>query len=429
MYERGGAGSLLGYYTGVNDFVISDTDTEVLRELAKKLNDFACRPQNESKATLWHDHNALRTKQPVIFCDPENGWNEIITQSQLKCIGELARKIEWLLLRELFWAYEMGDDKPIENWFSVPFLYDETSWGFDFTAVQDPGGGWHVNPQLIDYEKQMSQLKYPQLNIDRDRSDQLLEAIQTAIGSILKVRRKHIWWWSLATKEGFCDVLFFLRGLTNLMLDMYDHPDHLHELMSFLRDVNLQRLDYLEKNHLLFSNTDGTYVCSGALGYSDELQAADPEKITPMDMWGFSESQITVGISPEMFAEFILPYQIPLLERFGLNGYGCCENIDKRWDHIKAIPRLRRVSVSQWSDHDKMEELLGDKYIYSSKPSPSSLAVSNIDEDSIRKWLRREVQRSKNCVLEIVMKDNHTIGKNPQNVIKWCQIAREEIMR
>jgi hypothetical protein len=24
------------------------------------------------------------------------------------------------------------------------------------------------------------------------------------------------------------------------------------------------------------------------------------------------------------------------------------------------------------------------------------------------------------------MKDNHTIGGNPQNVIDWCRIAREE---
>ena len=27
------------------------------------------------------------------------------------------------------------------------------------------------------------------------------------------------------------------------------------------------------------------------------------------------------------------------------------------------------------------------------------------------------------------MKDNHTIGRNPQNVVRWVRIAREEIER
>ena len=29
--------------------------------------------------------------------------------------------------------------------------------------------------------------------------------------------------------------------------------------------------------------------------------------------------------------------------------------------------------------------------------------------------------------VEIIMKDNHTLGKNPQNLIRWTQIAREEV--
>ena len=76
-------------------------------------------------------------------------------------------------------------------------------------------------------------------------------------------------------------------------------------------------------------------------------------------MWGFGESQETVGVSPEMFAEFVLPYQLPILERFGLNCYGCCEPLDKRWEYVKQIPRLRRVSVSPWSNRAFMAERLG----------------------------------------------------------------------
>jgi hypothetical protein len=33
------------------------------------------------------------------------------------------------------------------------------------------------------------------------------------------------------------------------------------------------------------------------------------------------------------------------------------------------------------------------------------------------------------CNVEILMKDNHTIGNNPQNVVRWVQIAKEEAER
>ncbi len=101
-----------------------------------------------------------------------------------------------------------------------------------------------------------------------------------------------------------------------------------------------------------------------------------------MDMWGFGESQETVGVSPAMFAEFIFPYQLPILERFGLNCYGCCEPLDKRWHIVQRIPRLRRVSVSAWANLPRMAEMLGDRYIFSWKPAPADLAMDSFDEDA-----------------------------------------------
>ncbi len=114
------------------------------------------------------------------------------------------------------------------------------------------------------------------------------------------------------------------------------------------------------------------------------------------------------------------------MERFGLNCYGCCEPLDKRWHVIKQIPRLRRVSVSPWADVTAMSEQLGDRYIFSLKPNPATLAVSPLDEEQIRKELRSAIQLTKNCHLEIIMKDNNTICGNPQHVIRWVEIVREE---
>jgi len=198
--------------------------------------------------------------------------------------------------------------------------------------------------------------------------------------------------------------------------------------MGILRDGTLAKLDFLQENALLSLNNDGTYVGSGGFGYTGELPQADfDSKITrTSDMWGFCESQETTTFSPDMFAEFILPYQLPILERFGLNCYGCCEPLDKRWYVIKNVPRLRRVSVSPWANLADMADKLADRYIYSIKPHPASLAVPSLDQRRIRTELRRALQTTRNCRVEIIMKDNHTIGNNPENVIGWCQIARKE---
>ena len=63
------------------------------------------------------------------------------------------------------------------------------------------------------------------------------------------------------------------------------------------------------------------------------------------------------------------------------------------------------------------------------KPNPVAIATSEIDEPAIRAKLRRDLDIARGCVVEIIMKDNHTIGKNPLNPVRWCRIAREEAER
>lgn len=84
------------------------------------------------------------------------------------------------------------------------------------------------------------------------------------------------------------------------------------------------------------------------------------------------------------------------------------------------------MSVSPWANLKDMAEKLSDRYIYSMKPNPAYLAVANMDEKYIRKDLREALILSRDCRVEVIMKDNNTICGNPQNVIRWCKIAKEE---
>ena len=121
------------------------------------------------------------------------------------------------------------------------------------------------------------------------------------------------------------------------------------------------------------------------------------------------------------------PYQLSIVQRYGFVCYGCCEAIDKRWNIIRRIPNLRKVSVSPWCNREKMAEHLSDKYIYSLKPHPGLLAAPTLDEKAIRADIIDALKKTNGCHLEIIMKDNHTICNEPDRVVTWVRIVREEI--
>lgn len=408
----------------IPEFNINSRDREILKELAIRVADLAVRPIEEEKRKLWYIHNDLGPTRPLIFCDPENGWSEIITAAQMKCNGKLAQKWEMILRKEIFWGESMRDDRVTEAYFNVPYVSEETDWGMHEIKIGgSEKGAYRWESPLKNYED-MNKLHYPEISVDYEKTKKLYELAQEIFGEILTVRIKCAWWWTL----GLTRTLVNLRGLEQIMYDMYDYPNELHKLMAFLRDGHLAKLEYLEKAGLLSFNNDGTYVGSGGFGWTHQLPQKDYDggKVRTIDMWGFGESQETSQVSPEMFAEFIFPYQKPILERFGLNCYGCCEPLNKRWEIIKEIPRLRRVSVSPWANVEDMSVKLENKYILSYKPNPAYLAISEIDEDFIRKSLKEAIKTTRNNCVEIIMKDNNTLGGNPRNAIRWCEIAREE---
>jgi hypothetical protein len=401
-------------------------EREVLRRLAEQVAALAARPIEHEKQALWCAHNRLDVTRPVIFCDPENSWHEIIPDESLACSNPMARQWEFRLLRERFWGEQMGDDRTILPYFDVPHVHDALDWGLAPLKIGGEAGGSYRWESPVETEADLERLHFPVLRVDFAGTERLAALAAETFGDLLQVRVRTSWWWTLGMTWTLAD----LRGLEELMLDMVERPALLHRLMAFLRDGTGAIVDALEAAGLLYPNWEGSYVGSGGLGWSDELPAPDfAGTVRPRDMWGFAESQETVGVSPRMFAEFVLPYQAPLLERFGLNCYGCCEPLDKRWQYVAALPRLRRISVSPWSDRAVMAEALGNRYVYSMKPNPAALALDTFDEGAIRAGLRRDLEATRGCRVEVVMKDNHTIRNDPSRVIRWCLIAREEAER
>ena len=414
---------------GAQELGVSKKDRGVLRELAKRVAAIAARPEQAEKKRLWLKHNALGETRPLIFADPENAWYELIPAAQLASEGNLARLWEFRLRKEIYWAEKIRDDRVIEPAFAVYHIYEESGRGLEARIIGgDDDGAYRWDSPLTDYAD-LDKLRFRRIHLNSGKTQQIHQLAVEVLGDILPVRLEGVWWWSL----GMTSDLILLRGFQQVLYDMIDNPGDLHRLMAFLRDENLAKLDFLEANGLLSLNNGGDFIGTGGYGWSDDLPPPgfDHGKVRTLDMWGFCESQETVGVSPKLFEEFVFAYQLPLLDRFGLNIYGCCEPLDKRFDIVKRIPRLRKVTVSPWSDVEGMAEKLGSDYIYTRKVNPAEIAQPTIDEEQIRAGLRDTLKAtSKNrCRVEILMRDVLTLSGNPENIIRWTQIAQEESER
>ena len=224
------------------DETISARDREILRRLASQVAELAARPIEQEKRESWYRLNALEPTRPVIFCDPENGWNEIITMDQFECEGETALRWEMTLRKEIFWGAEMRDDRVIAPHFVVSHVYDESDWGMHEKKIGGIDGGSYVWDSPLKTYDDFDKLHYPLITVNYDATNRVIELANDVLGDILPVRLRTAWWWTL----GMTWTLVNLRGLAQIMYDMIDHPQELHRLMAFLRDGHLAKLDFLQ---------------------------------------------------------------------------------------------------------------------------------------------------------------------------------------
>lgn len=406
--------------------MVLSKDMEIIRTLAGRVREIAELPEMEVRRKRWYRFNSLNPDRPMVLCTPEGAWGELVTEREIQCQDDTLKAWEMDLRRKIYWWEHIKDDSVIEAWFDINWLVTSGDYGVKILANHGENrGSFKYDHPIKDLERDIEKLHYRELYVDREATYKKLELAKEILGDILPVRIRGNFWWTM----GLTSEAIKLIGLENLMLYMYDEPENLHRLMAWLRDEHLNYLNWLENNGLLTLNNGCNSVGSGGIGYSDELPKKDWKEGQPArlaDLWGFAESQETVGISPMMFAEFIIPYQIPIIEKFSLNCYGCCEPIHDRWDYISKIKGLRRVSISPWCNQQDMAEKLGKNYIFSRKPHPS-LVCTGFDENEIRNDIKNTLQIAGDKVLEIIMKDTHTVQNEPWRLSKWVEIALEEV--
>lgn len=402
-------------------------DIAILRGLLTRKREIAQDPVMAERRQLWLDHSALRSRRPMILAEISGVLDETVPLDTLRCREPWAREME-RELRALIFQYEsVGDDTVVEPWLQYGWAVEIGDFGVKTELIRGNNegrlGSYHWDPPIKDLDRDFDRLHFRSLSVDRERTLAWGGFLTEHFGDILPVRLRAGYWWT----AGLTWSAINLIGLEPLMIAMIDNPAGVHRLMAFLRDDFLTMLDWFEREGLLSLNNENDYVGSGTHGYTTELPQSDWQVGQPVrvkDLWGLSESQETVGISPRMFEEFIFPYQLPVISRFGLSYYGCCEPVHNRWHIIQRIPNLRRVSVSPWCDQEQMAQALGRDYVFCRKPNPTLVSTFHFDEDAIRQDLRQTLRIAGDCALELVMKDVHTLNNEPGRLGRWVALAR-----
>lgn len=402
---------------------ILESDRTLLRDLARRVADIAALPEQQQLRDLWRRHNRLEPVRPLVLCFPEGAWAELLPDSACTITDPRLRGWERGLKARLYaWQY-LRDDQVVEPCFDIGYSSTSTGWGLAPDRLNPdslPRGAAAWKPVLTD-PSDLRKLHFPEVTIDHQKTAEQANLAREVFGDILEVRVRGHFWWSL----GMVGTLALMRGMDQLMVDMVDRPGWVHEAMGFLRDGTLHLMDSLEKQGVLSPNNGANYVGSGGVGITDELKPGVSGPVRLSDLWGFAEAQEVVGVSPAMHEEFILRHQIPVLDRFGLNYYGCCEPLHQHLDRLKRIPRLRRISLSPWADLKVSTEKLRDRYVYCWKPNPTELAMPSFSPERVRAILRQGLETTRGCPVEVIMKDTHTVNGQPERLHSWVKIARE----
>ncbi len=402
-------------------------DKLMLRDLARKVADIACLPEMEIRKKRWIEHNSLRSNQPMMLIFPEGAWEELLPPSALFCEDVHAREIEWNLRSRIYTYNHFEDDTVIEGEWIENAVIGDTGWGLDDIKQDSRSarGAYRIEPALKQYSD-LGKMHFPDLIYDEVSTQKNLSQMHDLFGDILNIRPKGV----SRIAYGLTSQYIFLRGETALLMDMVDAPDFVHEVMGFLVEGHTRLLQQLVDSNFLSLNNDSTYHSSGGNGYSDELPTAgfDPGHIRPADLWASAQSQEMQPVSPKMHREFVQGYEKQLLEPFGLNGYGCCEDLSKKLDDVLTIPHIRRISISPFANVDACAEILGKDYIFSWKPQPAHL-VGDFNPELIRKYIRHtlDTTQANHCVMEMILKDTHTVELHPERMDEWTRIARELI--
>lgn len=402
-------------------------DTRIIRELASRVSEISKLPEEDKKRDMWRKHTSLKGSVPPIFVSPEGSWAEILPPQKLICEDAFAREIELELRKRIFRFEVIKDDTPVENIFDFPvsLIPINEHWGLDYVRKPANGRGSWKHVAVVEDLKEFDKLTKPSLDVDKKGAELKRQMLMDTAGDYLQANVTGIKIFDFHIAHIYAD----FRGLDNMLYDLIDDEERVIDVFEFLGEGLMGLVKQAQSMRLIQRNDDHTYHYTGGLGYTYDLPENGENGADTMNVWAACEAQEFSCVSPRMFAKTILPVERKLLEPFGLNGYGCCDDLTEKLDSVLTIKNLRRVAACPWANLKKMADRLKKDYILTWKPNPAYLAGEVFDEKAVENYMTQSLMDAKAGYPEIILRDTHSVRNDPERFKKFVQITRRAIDR
>lgn len=417
------------------EWQIPATERTYLRELAGRQAEYAALPVMARRKQMWYDLNDARPgARPPVIIETWTFDRDFMPQRVFRCTSEAGKSIERQLLRNVRNHELIDDDKVIPDTFDLSWFVDVNEFGFPIQHehVKDSQGvetGYRYQHPITDLERDFPMLKPAVCTVDRPRTLAWKQFVEELLGDRLRVElRSDLPFNSMLTHR-----IIPLMGMEAFFYAMHDTPEAVHRLMAYLRDNALRMMKWFESEGLLRVNNGNQMSFGSSYNFTTGLASASNENApAPLSkMWGSSNSQETVGISPEMFHDFCFPYYREVCEPMGLLYYGCCEPAHPFWHDIRQLPHLKKVSISRWCNERFMGDALrGSPIVFSRKPDPNFLGVdTTLNEEAWSAHIRDTIEATRGAFVEFIIRDVYTVHGNIGKARRAVELARHEVDR
>jgi len=410
---------------------MNTNDRSHLRHLACTYAEYACSAVMAQRREKWRLHNSLK-KRTFPFHIEDNGTFHRDLIPPLRCEDPTARLLEARLTRAIVSYERINDDRIIPDRFVVDWVTEISPYCDDLVLTHASDGhggslGYETNKPIKDLELDFWKLRKRTLTLNRQLTDRHAELASDVFRGLLPVVVGRC---GSLYSDGIANKAVFLMGMQELYLQMAMNPEAVHRLLTFLAEDNLALGRWEEEQRLLILNNDGNQgYCSGSSQYSDEIPSGEIKPGDPIlstHRYGYLEVQEAAGLSPEMFAEFFMPYLRKFATQFKLMKFGCCEPVHGIISFLRELPGLRKVSVSPWCDQKKLAEKCPQNIIWSRKPIPLKLCGSTFNPDDFRAHLRETLDVGAGHFIEFIFRDTTSLtGKMAARVSEACGIVRD----
>jgi hypothetical protein len=423
-----------------------------------RVAEIAALPVQQATISLWKALNDLKPVRPMVQIDGIP-WHEMDVDGELalRTSDGFCRGVESMLRRTLYQWRHMRVDMVVEPVVVMPKVIRMDGFGIgvhESIAAIDPDNDVvsHSFADQLATDDDVEKIRTPTITLDEEATANVEARAHELFNGILPVRMQG-WlpeanqWPALASQPGTkalvngmwpdgagnlafapWDLIVMWRGAEPVLFDLADRPEFMHRIMTRLTDAHLGMLDQIETMGLL-GHSQAMIRSTGA--YTDQLPAPgfDPNRPRPKDVWTSGMAQILTSVSPAMFKEFELDYEVRWCERFGLVYYGCCETLDDKMAFVRQIPHLRKVSMSSWVDVERGAEEIGRDFVFSRKPNPAFIATSNWDPEPVERDLHDTIERCARygSPLELIFKGISTVRGQPQRLWEWAGLAMRAV--